>query len=598
MYRAPVEDITHTLNAVAGLSNSINDGKLGDLSDDLVAAILEEAAKFANDEIAPLNRVGDESGAKLIDGEVITAPGWKKTYQAWIEGGWNSLTGPEAYGGQGLPTMLSVAVSEMWNSAAMAFGLAPLLTAGAIDAIDVHGTKELKDIYLKKMVSGQWMGTMNLTESQSGSYLAALTSRAEPVGDGSFRLFGQKIFITYGEHDMTENICHLVLARLPGAPEGTRGISLFLVPKVLVNDDGTLGQRNDVLCQSLEHKLGIHASPTCVMIYGDGCPVSELAEPGAIGYLIGEENRGLNCMFTMMNSARLHVGVQGVAIGEAAYQHALAYANERTQGFAEGYEGKGMAPIVLHPDVARNLLTMKSLVQASRGICYTCAHATDMAKAAAGYGDEEAARKWNERVNLLTPVAKSFSTDAGVEVASIGVQVHGGMGYIEETGAAQFLRDARINPIYEGTNGIQAIDLVTRKLPMRGGEAVGEYFDELSETIEAVRATNEPGFGTTADMLAKSLADLREATDWLLQQSADANNKNVLAGATPYQSMFGLISGGVGLAKAGLASHGENSRELARFYAENLLAETSMLKETVIKGAESLNAAAGQLLVQ
>ncbi|MCF6320958.1 MAG: acyl-CoA dehydrogenase [Rhizobiaceae bacterium] len=598
MYRAPVEDITHTLNAVAGLSNSIKDGKLGELSDDLVTAILEEAAKFASEEIAPLNRVGDENGAKLIDGEVITAPGWKKTYQAWTQGGWNSLTGPEAYGGQGLPTMLSVAVSEMWNSAAMAFGLAPLLTAGAVDAIETHGSQELKDIYLEKMVSGQWMGTMNLTEPQAGSYLAALTSRAEPAGDGSYRVFGQKIFITYGEHDLTENICHLVLARLPGAPEGTRGISLFLVPKVLVNSDGTPGKRNDVLCQSLEHKLGIHASPTCVMIFGDNCPASELQQPGAIGYLVGEENRGLNCMFTMMNNARLHVGVQGVAIGEAAYQHALAYANERTQGFAQGYDGKGMAPIVMHPDVARNLLTMKSLVQASRGICYTCAHAADMSKAAANVGDQEAAKMWSERVNLLTPVAKSFSTDAGVEVASIGVQVHGGMGFIEETGAAQFLRDARINPIYEGTNGIQAIDLVTRKLPMRGGEAVSEYFDELSETIEAVRATNEPGFGSTADLLANSLEDLREATKWLQQQQAAANTQGVLAGATPYQSMFGLTSGGIGLAKAGLAQGSKKSRDLARFYAQNLLGQTSALKDTVIKGADSLAIASDQLYSQ
>ncbi|MCP4185502.1 MAG: acyl-CoA dehydrogenase, partial [Hyphomicrobiales bacterium] len=451
MYRAPVEDITHSLNAVAGLSASIDEGKLGDLSVDLVSAILEEAGRFANEALSPLNRVGDEHGAVVNNGVVTTAPGWVDTYKTWREGGWNSLTGPQEYGGQGLPTMLSVAVSEMWNSAAMAFGLAPLLTAGAVDAIEKHGSKEIKDIYLEKMVSGEWTGTMNLTESHAGSYLAALTSKAEPVGDGSYRVFGQKIFITYGEHDMTPNICHLVLARLPDAPEGTRGISLFLVPKFLVNDDQSLGKRNDVFCQSLEEKLGIHASPTCVMIFGDGFEASELDRPGAIGYLIGEENRGLACMFTMMNNARLHVGVQGVAIGEAAYQHALAYANERIQGFVEGSEGKSMAPIVMHADVARNLLTMKSLIQAARGICYSCAHASDMAASAQESGDNDAHRKWKERVNLLTPIAKSFSSDIGVEVASIGVQIHGGMGFIEETGAAQFLRDARINPIYEGT---------------------------------------------------------------------------------------------------------------------------------------------------
>lgn len=596
MYRAPVEEITHTLNAVAGLSDAIDQGKLGDLSQDLVNAILEEAGKFATEEIAPLNKVGDAHGAKLVDAKVVTAPGWKETYKAWAEGGWNSVTGPEEYGGQGLPTMLSVAVCEMWNSAAMAFGLAPLLNAGAVDAISEHGSKELKDVYLENMVSGRWMGTMNLTESNSGSYLAALTSRAEPAENGSYRVFGQKIFITYGEHDLTENICHLVLARLPGAPEGTRGISLFLVPKFLVNEDGTVGKRNDLFCQSLEHKLGIHASPTCVMIYGDGHSSSELDAPGAIGYLVGEENRGLACMFTMMNNARLHVGVQGVAIGEAAYQQALAYANERTQGFAEGYEGKGMAPIVLHPDVARNLLTMKSLVQAARGICYTCAHAADMADAAKKSGDQEAHKKWNERVNLLTPVVKSFSTDIGVEVASIGVQVHGGMGFIEETGAAQYLRDARINTIYEGTNGIQAIDLVTRKLPLSGGQAVEDYLNELEQTIEAVRATNNPGFGNAAELLSIALTDLREASGWMLEQLSAGNNQAVLAGATPYQTMFGLTAGAVGLAKSGLGEDANSAREIARYFAENLLPQSAALKTSAMEGGESLKAASKQLL--
>jgi acyl-CoA dehydrogenase len=595
MYRAPVEDITHTLNAVAGLSATIGEGKLGDLSDDLVSAILEEAGKFANEALSPLNRVGDQHGAAVNKGVVTTAPGWKDTYKTWCEGGWNSLTGPPEYGGQGLPTMLSVAVCEMWNSAAMAFGLAPLLTAGAVDAIEKHGSKEIKDTYLEKMVSGEWTGTMNLTESHAGSYLAALTSKAVPAGDGSYRVFGQKIFITYGEHDMTPNICHLVLARLPGAPEGTRGISLFLVPKFLVNDDKSLGKRNDVFCQSLEEKLGIHASPTCVMIYGDGFEASELDQPGAIGYLIGEENRGLACMFTMMNNARLHVGVQGVAIGEAAYQHALSYANERTQGFAEGTVGKGMAPIVMHADVARNLLTMKSLIQAARGICYSCAHASDMATSAESSGDNEAHKKWSERVNLLTPIAKSYSSDIGVEVTSIGVQIHGGMGFIEETGAAQFLRDARINPIYEGTNGIQAIDLVTRKLPLSGGNAIAEYLDELDTVIEDVRATNEPGFGRTADHLSDALNDVRETTKWLLEQLAAGNKQMVLAGATPFQTMFGLVSGGVGLAKGGLAQGGQDSRELARFYAENLISECSSLRLSVVEGAESLAAASRQL---
>ena len=601
MYRAPIEDITHTLNAVAGLSSAINDGKFGDLGDDVVTAILEEAGKFANEELAPLNRVGDEHGARLENHQVITPPGWKQAYKTWRQGGWNSLTGPIEYGGQGLPAMMSVAVNEMWNSAAMAFGLAPLLTAGAVEAIEAHGSQQLKDTYLEKMVSGEWTGTMNLTESNAGSYLAALTSRAQNVGDGSFRIFGQKIFITYGEHDMSENICHLVLARLPDAPAGTRGISLFLVPKFLVNADGSLGKRNDVFCQSLEHKLGIHASPTCVMIYGDGFDASELEKPGAIGFLVGEENRGLACMFTMMNNARLHVGVQGVAIAEAAYQHALAYANERTQGFAPQQQDadnqgkKGMSPIVMHADVARNLVTMKALIQAARAICYTCAHASDMANAAASSGDDEAQKMWSERANLLTPIAKSFSTDIGVEVASLGVQIHGGMGFIEETGAAQFMRDARISPIYEGTNGIQAIDLVTRKLPLSGGDAIGNYLNELAQTIEEVRTTNKPGFGASAEHLERALGDVRQTSQWLLQQLAAGNEQLVLAGATPFQTMFGLLVGGVGLAKGGLAQGGKNSRELARFFAENLLAECSALKISTIEGGESLAAASHQL---
>ena len=375
MYRAPVAEISHTLKQVADMKSALESGRLGDLSEDLVDAVLEEAGKFASERIAPLNRDSDLIGAKLENAVVTTAPGFAETYKDWSEGGWNAISGPEEYGGQGLPNMLAVAASEMWNSASMGFALCPLLTIGAIEAVATHGSDELKDKYLEKLVSGEWTGTMNLTEPACGSDLAALKTQAVPADDGSYRIFGQKIFITYGEHDMTENICHLVLARLPDAPAGTRGISLFLVPKFLVNDDGTLGARNDAFCQSIEHKIGIHGSPTCVMIYGDGF---EGAEPGAIGYLIGEENRGLACMFTMMNNARLNVGTQGVAIGEAAYQHALNYAHERKQGKASSYQGEGMAPIVHHPDVQRNLLTMKSMTNAARGICYSCAHALDM----------------------------------------------------------------------------------------------------------------------------------------------------------------------------------------------------------------------------
>ncbi|MCB1416722.1 MAG: acyl-CoA dehydrogenase, partial [Nitratireductor sp.] len=476
-----------------------------------------------------------------------------------------------------------VAVSELWNSAALAFALNPLLTAGAVEAMVAHGSPELQAIYLEKLVSGAWTGTMNLTEPQAGTDLAALKSRAEPQGDGTYRIFGQKIFITYGEHDMTDNICHLVLARLPDAPAGTRGISLFLVPKIMVGDDGSLGERNDVFCQSLEHKLGIHASPTCVMIYGDGFKGSGVGT-GAIGYLIGEENRGLNCMFTMMNNARLNVGIQGVAVAEAAYQHALAYAHERKQGKAPGFSGEGMSPIVEHPDVMRNLLTMKSMIRAARGICYSCAHALDMAKVTEG--DEQ--KHWVERANILTPIAKAFSTDIGVEVASIGVQVHGGMGFIEETGAAQFMRDARINPIYEGTNGVQAIDLVTRKLPLSDGAAVLGYIDELREIADRVRGANHPEFGDTADKLNAALDDAEAATKWMLEALKDGKVSEALAGATPYLRLFGLAAGGAYLAKAGLAGAKEEHAVLARFFAENFLGETAGLKATVTEGAESL----------
>ena len=586
MYRAPVAEISHTLKNVAGMKEAIATGELGELSEDLLDAVLEEAGRFASDEIAPLNRSADEIGAKLENAKVTTPPGFKDTYKAWTQGGWNAIAGPEEYGGQGLPNMIAIAAAEMWNSASMAFGLAPLLTIGAIEAVAKHGSQKLKDTYLAKLIAGEWTGTMNLTEPHAGSDLSALKSRAEPADDGTYRIFGQKIFITFGEHDMTENICHLVLARLPDAPAGTRGISLFLVPKFLVNEDGSIGQRNDLFCQSIEHKLGIHGSPTCVMIYGDG--FGEAEEKGAIGYLIGEENRGLNCMFTMMNNARLNVGVQGVAIGEAAYQHALSYAHERRQGKTADYSGEGMAPIVGHPDVQRNLLTMKSMTQAARGICYSCAYALDMSHIK--QGDE--AKTWSERAGLITPIAKSFSTDIGCEVASIGVQIHGGMGFMEETGAAQYMRDGRINPIYEGTNGIQAIDLVTRKLPLSGGEAVKEYISDLREIVAQVKGANHDAFGDTAERLDTTLDAVGEATNWMLESLAAGRTEEALAGATPYQRLFGLAAGGCYLAKAGLGDDQTERAELARFYAENFTPECASLCQSVTTGAQSLLKAA------
>ncbi len=486
MYKAPVEEIAFTLKHVAGLDEALRSGRFGDLSGDVVEAVLQEAGRFASEEVAPLYKAGDRTGAVLKDAAVTMPPGWRDLYGRWIESGWNALTGPQEHGGQALPMMLAVAVLEMWNSASMAFGIGPTLTMGAVEALDKHASEELKRTYLDKLVSGEWMGTMNLTEPQAGSDLNALRARAERAGDGTYRIFGQKIFITYGEHDLTDNIVHLVLARLPDAPAGTRGLSLFLVPKFLVNADGSLGSRNDVFCSGIEEKLGIHGSPTCTMIYGDGFGG---ASPGAVGWLVGEENRGLACMFTMMNNARLAVGMQGVAVAEAAFQKALAYANERRQGRAASYAGEGMAPIVHHPDVQRNLLSMKALTQAARAIAYSCAHALDMAHVSAG----EEARRWQQRADLLTPLAKAFSTDVGVDVASLGLQVHGGMGYIEETGAAALYRDARIAPIYEGTNGIQAIDLVTRKLPLGEGEHIHGYIDELVAMAAAARASGAAG---------------------------------------------------------------------------------------------------------
>ncbi|MGE0846194.1 MAG: acyl-CoA dehydrogenase, partial [Flavobacteriaceae bacterium] len=568
-FAAPVADIAHALNRVAGLSGDIAAGRLGDLSDDLVAAVLEEAGRFATNEIAPLNTTAEESGTPLKDGAVTMPPGWKAAYDSWVEGGWGALSGPPESGGQGLPHMLAMAVQEMWNSASMSFGIGTVLTAGAVEAIAAHGSDDLKARYLEKMVSGEWTGTMNLTEPQAGSDLALLRARAGPAGDGTYRIFGTKIFITYGEHDLTGNIVHLVLARLPDAPAGTRGISLFLVPKFL--PDGT---RNDAWCTGVEHKLGIHGSPTCTMTFGDN--------GGAVGWLVGEENRGLNCMFTMMNNARLAVGIQGVAIAERAFQQARAYANERRQGRLAGMDSSQTVAIAAHPDVRRNLATMQALTAAARAICYETAHATDIAHAG---GDEAAARRAQEIANLLTPVAKAFSTDIGVEVASIGVQVHGGMGYVEETGAAQHLRDARIAPIYEGTNGIQAIDLVSRKLPQSGGQCVKDYITALASVADAAVAAGE---GAAAAPLKQGLGDLLLATEWILKRGNHEPDA-VLAGATPYLRLFGLVAGGALILRGALAAADDPDHAarlaVARFYLFNILPQAGGLAAIVTGGA-------------
>jgi acyl-CoA dehydrogenase len=579
-YRAPVAEMVFAMRHVAGLDRAIAEELHGDLSLDLVETILEEAGKFANEELAPLNRSGDLEGLAFKDGAVAMPRGFKEAYRAWTAAGWNALPGPEAYGGQGLPTLLNSACVEMWNSACMSFGLAPLLTMGGVEALAQHGSDELKDRYLAKVVSGEWTATMNLTEPQAGSDLNAIRSRAERASDGTYRITGSKIFITYGEHDMVDNIVHLVLARLPDAPPGTRGISLFLVPKLL--PDGT---KNDVRCHSIEHKLGIHASPTCTMVYGDA--------GGATGFLIGEENRGLACMFTMMNNARLAVALQGVAIAERAYQGALAYAKERRQGRAPGSAGDGMSPIIAHPDVKRMLMTMKALTAAARCICYLTAEAIDRAHRSR---DEATRAIAQERASLLTPVAKAFSTDIGCEVASLGVQVHGGMGFVEETGAAQHLRDARINPIYEGTNGIQAIDLVLRKLPLSKGDAVRRQIAAMRATLQRLVKEATPAFGSTGARLREAVESLDRATSFMLKAASGNQPEAALAGATPYLRLFALAQGGAGLAEAALAASGAAAAgdsdpahpariALCRFFAENVATAARGLEESVIFGA-------------
>jgi len=581
-YQTPIQDISHTLKAIAEIGGLIDKGIVGDLDEDVVAAIVEEAGKFANEQMAPLNHMGDVVGSKLIDGKVVLPEGWDEVYRQWVDAGWGSLPGPEEYGGQGLPLTLSMAVSEIWQAACTAFSLNPMLTQGAAEALALRGSDELKNTYLPKLVSGEWSGTMQLTEPQSGSDLRFLKTKAVPQDDGSYLLSGTKIFITYGEHDLTDNIIHMVLARTPDAPQGTKGISLFLVPKYLVGDDGQLGERNDVHCASLEHKLGIHASPTCVMQMGD--------EGGAKGWLIGEENQGLNYMFIMMNRARLGVGIQGVGIAERALQQAIDYAHERKQGATADTPPGQMAEIIEHPDVRRMLLSMKAKTAAARAICYVTARAIDIAERS---DDEEERARSLATASLLTPVAKAFSTDLGVEVASDGVQVHGGMGYIEETGAAQHFRDARIAPIYEGTNGIQAMDLVMRKLPLEGGGTIQRHISELKEIVSEVKGTNEPAFGATGVRLEEAIGAFEAASAWLLQ-TMQTNQNAALAGATPYTRLFGITTGAAYLAKGALAERrsgngsGNGFTAIARYFAEYHSVEAPGLARAIMGGAESI----------
>ncbi len=582
-YVAPVDDILFALKTVGDVSGDMDKGgDVAGLDEETLQAIIEEAGKFAAEELAPINKAGDRTPSRWVDGKVVTPPGWKEAYTAFRTAGWSALPCPEEFGGQALPETVAMAVCEMWNAANLSFGLCPLLTQGAIDALHAGGSDELKQLYLPRMISGEWTGTMNLTEPHAGSDLSVIKTRAERRDDGTYRIFGTKIFITYGDHDLTDNIVHLVLARLPDAPAGTRGISLFLVPKRLVAPDGTLGAENDVVCAGLEHKLGIHGSPTSVMKFGE--------KDGAIGYLIGEENRGLNTMFIMMNAARLAVGIQGVAVAERATQHAEAYAKERRQGKSLASKSASMVPIAEHPDVQRTLLTMRAMTRAARAICYATAAEIDKAHHAATDGERRAAA---DRAALLTPIAKAFSTDIGCEVSSMGIQVHGGMGFIEETGAAQFYRDARILPIYEGTNGIQAIDLVTRKLPLADGRTVKDIIAEFEATARRAKSVNRLEIGRMGQRLASTVVALTEATTWM----ADAieNSPNLaLAGATPYLRLFGLAAGGHYLAKGallGLEHGGPHAMEqvaLARFFAENISVAGQGLSAIVMSGGHAV----------
>ena len=544
-YRAPVGDFAFLFDHVVGLNAVRETQRFEDATSDVTQAILEEAGKLCNDVLAPLQRAGDQHPAKLENGVVRTSPGFAQGYAAIAKGGWIGISADPEFGGMGLPMTLTTAVNEMMSGACLSLQLAPLMSQGQIEALEHHASDAIKELYLPKLISGEWTGTMNLTEPQAGSDVGALSTKAKPNGDGTYAISGQKIYITWGDNDFADNICHLVLARLPDAPAGTKGISLFLVPKYLPKEDGALGASNSLKVVSLEHKLGIHGSPTCVMQYDN-----------ATGWLVGSEQGGMAAMFTMMNNARLGVGGQGIGVAEAAYQHALSYAMERKQGKTGRPDGTGT--IVDHADVRRMLMTMKAETFAARAIGLSCAVAIDMESAT---GQAE----WKTRAAFLTPIAKAFGTDTGMAVAEMGVQVHGGMGFIEETGAAQFSRDVRVTAIYEGTNGIQAMDLVARKM-MDGGEAANRLLDEIETNAEAAREA----FPNMADAVWQASETLREATDWLTEQT---NMDTRFAGAVPYLRAFARVLGAHLHLKAALADKGGAREKLARFYILRLLPE-------------------------
>jgi acyl-CoA dehydrogenase len=565
-YQAPLKDMRFVINELAGLQEVAKLPGYQDATPDTVDAILEQASKFSSEVLDPINHIGDQEGSVWSDGAVKTPKGFKAAYQQYVEGGWGALPFDAAVGGQGLPKLVATAVEEMLTSSNMSFSLCPLLTQGAIHALELCGSDALKDTYLAKMIQGSWTGTMNLTEPQAGSDLALVRSRAVPQGD-HYKISGQKIFITYGEHDLSENIVHLVLARTPQAPEGVKGISLFLVPKFIPNKDGTPGKRNSARCASIEHKLGIHASPTAVMVFED-----------AVGYLVGEENKGLSYMFIMMNAARFSVGLEGVSISERAFQRALAYAKERLQG-RDLVEGAKTVPIIKHPDVRRMLMLMKSQTEAMRALAYVVAAAMDFAHKT---GD----KRHQAFVDLMIPVVKGWCTETGIEVASLGVQVHGGMGFVEETGAAQYLRDARITTIYEGTTGIQAMDLVGRKIAREGGATAKAWLAELKK-LDAKLA----GHPEIRKALADGVKAVEECVDFIV---AAKDPRVQFAGAVPFLKLMGIVAGGWQMARAALAADtmqgGDQEflkakKATARFYADHVLVQAPGLRNTVVNGA-------------
>ena len=578
-FKAPVRDLMFALTEIVNVGQLAATEAFAELDRETMSAVLETAGAMSNDVLAPLNRPGDVAGARYENGKVTAAAGFADAYRLFAEGGWTSLAADPAFGGQGLPKALELAMFETVHAANMAFGLCPMLTQGAIEAIHAHGTDRQKALFLPKMIAGQWTGAMNLTESQAGSDLSALRTRAEPDGAGGYRLYGQKIFITWGDHDCADNIVHLVLARLPDAPEGSRGISLFIAPKQRVNDDGGLAGPNDLRPGSIEHKLGIHASPTCVMLF-----------EGAQAELIGQPNNGLAHMFTMMNSARLSVGVQGVGIAERAYQQALGFALERRQG-RSAWTGQANAPIFDHPDVRRMLAGMKARIEAARALCLLTAVSADLARAAPTAEAREAARL---REELLTPIAKAWSTDAGVEIASLGVQIHGGMGFIEETGAAQHYRDARIAPIYEGTNGIQAMDLAGRKLGLENGEGVRMLIADMRAGAAGLIDHVDERLTQIGQRLDTAIDAAEAATVWIAERRGQVD---ALAGATTYLKLMGDVAGGWLLGRGAIAAAdgkvGDTAYEdariaLAAHYAETVLAQAPGQTPAVTAGAAGL----------